>query len=74
MFDKFKNIPELKEAQNIIINAIKDEPSTLLKEGNIIRPGYNKELDDLRILSRDARTYLAEVEDREREKVSKLKD
>lgn len=67
IFNQYKNIPDLKEAKEIILNSIKEEPSTSLKEGNIIKFGYNKELDDLRILSRDSRTYLAEIEEKERE-------
>ena len=68
IFERYKNIPDLTEARDIILNSIKEEPSTLLKEGNIIRTGYNSELDELRILSRDARTYLAEIEEKERDK------
>ncbi|NEY80647.1 DNA mismatch repair protein MutS [Bacillus sp. 3H-10] len=39
-----------------------------IKEGNIIRDGYHKELDQYRDASRNGKTWLAELEKREREK------
>jgi hypothetical protein len=43
-----------------------DEPSVLLNEGNIIRDGWNGELDGLRMLKRDARAVLEAYLEEER--------
>ncbi len=68
IFKEYSNIPDLTKATETILNAIKDEPNTLVREGNIIKQGYNSELDELRIISRSARTYLAELENEARER------
>ena len=47
--------------------ALPDEPSVLLNEGNIIRDGWNDELDELRVLKRDARAVLEAYLEEERE-------
>ena len=65
---EFVDIPDLVKAKDLILNAIKNEPNTSVREGNIIRVGYNSELDELRMISRDARTYLAELEDETKER------
>lgn len=52
------------EAAGLIATAIADDP----KEGAVIRPGFSAELDRVRLLARDARQYLAELERRERER------
>jgi DNA mismatch repair protein MutS len=54
-----------REAVELIAAAVTDDPSA---EGQVIRPGFSKELDLLRTLARDARQYVAELERRERER------
>ncbi|MCW8965646.1 MAG: DNA mismatch repair protein MutS, partial [Candidatus Pacearchaeota archaeon] len=44
-------IPDLVFASEIIRKAIKDEPRSIIREGDIIRGGYNSELDELREIS-----------------------
>lgn len=56
----FDNLAELLE------KAILDEPSLTLKEGNIIKPGYNAELDEYRSMKTNSQTFLQEMEERER--------
>jgi len=58
-----------------IDQAVLDEPSVLLTEGGIIREGYHAELDELRTVSRSGKTFIAEMEKRERERtgISSLK-
>lgn len=43
-----------------------DEPASSLREGSVIRGGFDEELDALRALDRDSDQYLAEFEARER--------
>jgi DNA mismatch repair protein MutS len=52
----------------LIESAILEEPSFQLTEGGLIADGYNKELDELRELSRSGKSYIADLEKKEREK------
>jgi DNA mismatch repair protein MutS len=59
----------------IIEEAIKEEPSFLLTEGGIIAEGFNTELDELRVISRSGKTFIARMEKKERQRtgISSLK-
>lgn len=74
---KLENISCLKNSidTNIavdIINKIESyiEPETpiLLKDGGVIKSGVSKDLDEYRLLSRDAKKYISELEIKEKEK------
>ncbi len=61
---------ELKPRQDVVElvgEAIVDEPSNSLGEGNVIRKGFSEELDNLRMASQNARQYLANMERQEQE-------
>src|SRR5262249_12372002 len=47
--------PELRE---LLDAALVDDPPLSAKEGGVIRPGYHKELDDLRAISRDGKNWI----------------
>ncbi len=49
----------------LIREAISDEPSNTVGEGNVIRTGFAAELDSLREIAGDARQYLANLEKQE---------
>ncbi|MFC1982100.1 DNA mismatch repair protein MutS [Chloroflexota bacterium] len=53
---------------DLIAGAIADEPSPSLSEGNVIRKGFDEELDNLRLVSQNAKQYLANLERQEQEK------
>ncbi len=55
--------PELAE---LLSNAINDNPPVVIRDGGVIAPGYNAELDELRALSQGATEYLTVLEERER--------
>ncbi|MFC1897857.1 DNA mismatch repair protein MutS [Chloroflexota bacterium] len=62
---------ELKPHQDVvdlIAEAIEDQPSPDLGEGGVVRQGFSEELDGLRLASKNARQYLANLESQEREK------
>lgn len=61
------DIDELENVKNLIENAVDDEPPATLKDGGVIRDGFNEELDELRGLYKNAKTYMAEIEQREKE-------
>ena len=56
------------EVEALIDDAIAAEPSGAVGEGGVIRPGFSNDLDRLRNLSRDARSFIAGLESRERER------
>jgi len=51
----------------LLSNAICENPPVLTRDGGFIEKGYNKELDELRALSKNANAFLEELEIRERE-------
>ncbi|MGD9598975.1 MAG: DNA mismatch repair protein MutS [Steroidobacteraceae bacterium] len=52
----------------LLAAAIAEEPSQLLREGDVIAAGYDATLDELRTISTDTDTFLLELERRERER------
>lgn len=52
----------------LISSAIVDEPPLTIKEGGMIRSGYNDELDRFRSLSAGGKQWIAELEQIERER------
>lgn len=51
-----------------LVQRLLDEVPAITREGNIFRTGWNKELDELITLSEDGKSFLAEMELKEREK------
>ncbi|HQT00852.1 MAG: DNA mismatch repair protein MutS [Hydrogenophilales bacterium 16-64-46] len=50
----------------LLARAIQAEPASVLREGGVIADGYDADLDELRALTRDAGTFLLDLETRER--------
>ena len=61
-----ENIFELPEIRELIEASVSDAPPANLNEGNVIREGYNAELDELRNLSRSGKQTLAGFEESEK--------
>ena len=61
-------LDELADVHEWLERSIHPEPPVLLTEGNLIRTGYNAELDELRNLSQNSKQLLAQIEIRERER------
>jgi DNA mismatch repair protein MutS len=57
----------LMELQELLEKSIRDEPSILLTEGNLIRDGFSLELDQLRSLRDDGRQLLEDYLEEERQ-------
>jgi DNA mismatch repair protein MutS len=49
-----------------LARAIQPEPASVLREGGVIADGFDAELDELRALTRDAGSFLLQLETRER--------
>ena len=62
-----QNIDPLNDIAELIGSAIDPDSEAPLKEGGVIREGYDAALDDARHLSKDIRGILAEIEEREKE-------
>lgn len=61
------NIDELKDIYELIEKAIVEEPGITITEGNIIKKGYNEEVDKLKLASTEGKTWLINLEAKERE-------
>jgi DNA mismatch repair protein MutS len=62
---------EWDNAQDIVEligESIKEEPSYMLTEGGIIKDGYNPQLDELREISRSGKTFITQMEKKERQR------
>ncbi|MCG3215147.1 MAG: DNA mismatch repair protein MutS [Candidatus Heimdallarchaeota archaeon] len=62
------NLDPLKEVVNIICTGIQDEVPVNIKDGNVIRDGYNADLDELRNIQRSGKSFLTSLEAREKVK------
>ena len=58
----------LEDLCTLVKDAIREEPPIAMKEGNIIRDGYNEEIDKLRRAKSDGKEWLAKLENDEKEK------
>ncbi|WP_097034298.1 DNA mismatch repair protein MutS [Clostridium tertium] len=63
----YKDLDELTDIKELLSNSILDDPSIALKEGNIIKDGYNEEVDSLRTAKLHGKEWIAALENRERD-------
>lgn len=63
----YENLDELADIYELIEEAIVDEPPMSIKEGGLIKLGYNEEIDSLKQASTQGKTWLMELEAKERE-------
>lgn len=75
--EKYSGIDKkfLKQVVQKISDTITEEPPTAVMEGGIIKKGFNKEVDELRELSSNSKTWLKDFEKEEKERtgISSLK-
>ena len=64
----YEDLDALEDLCDLVTKAIREEPPIAMKEGNIIREGYNEEVDKLRRAKSDGKDWLAKLEEDEREK------
>ena len=58
----------LGDLYELLLHSIQEEPPISVRDGDIIKEGYNEEVDRLRSAKTKGKTWLAELEAREREK------
>lgn len=63
-----KNLNPLKNLTRIIDEGIAEEVPTSLKDGNVIKDGYNEDLDSLRQIQKGGKSFLTSLEAREKQK------
>lgn len=61
-------IDPVMEARELLAAAVVDEPPLTVREGGMIREGYEAELDELRAIRKDGRSYIARLQEEERER------
>ena len=68
-------ISEYPELADLLERAVIDNPPVVIRDGGVIREGFDEELDELRNISENAGQFLLDVETRERERtgISTLK-
>ena len=66
--DLFAQLTELPALVELISRAIVDEPPLALKEGGLIRDGFDPNLDELRAASRDGKDWIAQLKQQEVER------
>ena len=59
-------VTPLPGLRGLLERALMDEPSTSIRDGGVIRDGYDAKLDEYRSLGRDSGAFLVELEQRER--------
>lgn len=71
----YNSIDELKDIEDIIDKSIVEDPPFSVKEGGLIKPGFNKEVDYLNDIMKNGKGFIASIEARERNKtnIPKLK-
>lgn len=65
--DIYNRLDVLEDITTLISKSIMDDPPINIKEGGIIRTGYNEEIDRLRNAKTEGKTWLAEMEASEKE-------
>ncbi|MGN0460532.1 MAG: DNA mismatch repair protein MutS [Ruminococcus sp.] len=71
----YEDIDELQDMHSLIDNAIEDEPPFSVREGGIIKDGYDESLDSVRSDMNNSTSLLANIEAEQKEKtgIPKLK-
>ena len=74
IFAKYK-LDSQEELYFLIEKSINDEPPAAIKEGGIIKSGYNSHVDELRDIKHNSKSLILEIEERERKTtgISQLK-
>lgn len=64
----YKELDTLDNVYEIIHNSISDNPTLSVKDGNIIKDGFNLEIDELREAKLNGKKWIANLEEKERER------
>jgi len=62
-----RDLDTCTEVEQLLSTSITDQPPISIKEGDVIRDGYDEKLDELRYASRNGKDWIASLEQKERE-------
>nr|WP_245781357.1 DNA mismatch repair protein MutS [Halopelagius inordinatus] len=62
------SLDELEDVRSLVGDAVRPDPPQEITEGGVICEGFDDELDDLRGTEREGREWVADLEERERER------
>lgn len=65
---KFKDIEPLSDLYNLLEDSIYENPPITIKEGYLIKEGFNKQLDELKSIRTNGKDFIARFETEEKEK------
>ncbi len=65
--DIYNDFDCLEDIYSLIDQAIVDDPPLAIKDGGIIKEGFNEKIDNLRNAKFEGKTWLAKIEEKERE-------
>ena len=65
--DLYEKLDDLKDIYDLIEEAIIDEPPMSIKEGGLIKIGYNEEIDSLKKATTEGKNWIVQLEAKERE-------
>jgi DNA mismatch repair protein MutS len=68
-----ESVDELYDIANLVENAIEESAPNQLKDGNVIKKGYDETIDELRNITQNSQKILAGIEEKEKEK-TKIKN
>lgn len=63
--DNHDSFVDLSALVEVIEDSIDPEAKLALKDGDIIKEGYNKELDELKLISREGKTFIKDLQEKE---------
>ncbi|MEL0010732.1 MAG: DNA mismatch repair protein MutS, partial [Bacteroidota bacterium] len=63
LFDQVSQLPSTQEWVHYIDEHIAEEPPAVLRDGGMIREGWNAELDELRDITKNGKQYIAKIKD-----------
>ncbi len=64
---QLSDMDDLAYVAHAVESVIVDNPPASIRDGGVIRPGYNSELDELREIGKNGKTWIAGIEKREKE-------
>lgn len=63
-----KDLDNLEDIYQLILKSIEEEPPITIREGGMIRDGFDETIDNLRNAKRDGKQWLAQLEEQDRER------
>ena len=67
-FKEYQKVDSLEELYQKLKDAFVENPPITMSDGGMFQDGYNKELDEARSIQRNGKAYIAELENKERER------